>query len=616
MKLLVVESPTKSHKIYGLLQILFPTEEWQTVASLGHICDLPAEELAVDETTLEAIAWTKTPRQKKAVALILSHAKKAEAIYVGTDPDREGEAIGWWIAYELRKAKVKVPVHRVTFHEITSKALKEAIENPTVLNEFLVEAQKARRILDRLIGYKITSVLHSKLSTSRYSIGRVQAPALHFLSVRERERNQHVPSARWKLLAFLTGGFQATSDWYSSEANALEIYAQKWEKKAVAISKEQKEIKAPPPFTTAKLLQEACPRLKCSADEVMRAAQQLFEEGNITYHRTDSIRLDWGFINRAREYISYSAPDALSARPRNFPSEGAHEAIRPTDPSKLPSKLVNVTSRAQELYKLIWARSLATQGSPAIMEYLQLGFGTKGDPVVWITGSKFIDPGWHAAAAYYLKPNLQEIPEDVEIQERKISKSWTEPAKRYTEALLIHKLEEEEIGRPSTYASILPTLVGKSYVYQAGFSIQSTMKGLFVSAYLESAFPELADPSFTAIMEHKLDLIEQGEIDRYTALREIWLPLTKRMEEASSPSTAAICTKGHPLIVIAGNQGPYLYCSTCDKMHGIDIKDQTITLFQPSSYIGQCSKCNAEKLQTAQSKYGRYVWCKECNQVQ
>lgn len=615
MKLLVVESPTKARKIYGILKGIYKEDsEWETIASLGHVADLPVDELGVDEDTLEPL-WVKTPYQQKTLRRIISRAKDAEEIYIATDPDREGEAIGWHITKEMKRMQIRAPIFRCTFHEITHKAIKQAVENPTDFNRNRIEAQFARRILDRLIGYKISPILSARIGPG-YSIGRVQAPALHFLAVRERERNNHIPHARWKLLANLSDGNKAESDWFDTELDALKILASNWEKNAVVSEITEKEIKSPPPFTTSRLIQEASRQLKISTNEVMGIAQSLFEAGNITYHRTDSIRMDWGFIGRAREFVSSLSPDSLSAKARNFPSEGAHEAIRPTDPTIMPSTLAGRPEKTVAVYKLIWARAISTQGSPAKVEIHRLGYGHKDNPIAWILGRKLVDPGWYATSAFYLKPDFHAIDPESELETKEVQKGWTEPPRRFTEAGLVRQMEEEGIGRPSTYSIVVPTLYGKRYIHQAGSILNATLKGQVTSAYLEQELPELVAPLFTAKMEALLDKIEQGEITRKECLDLIWVPIVPRLDDISELTTKEKCTCGADLKVVTGRKGPYLLCVEPECEHWFGIEPNSIgqlVKFESVDYPGECRICGKQALKTGQSQYGKYFWCTECD---
>jgi len=616
MKLLIVESPTKAKKISGILKYLYPNDTWEVVASIGHLIDLPHDEIAVDVDKNFNATFIVT--NKQALDKIVDKASKATEIYLGADADVEGEGIARRIHDQL--LSLGKPLHRVRFNAITANVIKKAIDAPEQLDWSLAEAQAARRILDRIIGYKISPVLWHQLG-GQLSAGRVQSCALKLLVDRTVARRNFKPEEFWQLAIKLSDGTVAYSDRFDTKVE-VQVLQAKLPSATLQITVTPDQVKPAPPFTTAGLLQFATGYLRKSSKEVMGLCQTLFQKGAITYHRTESIGLAPYFIQEARNYIDTQLGKALlNPKQRFYPSKGAHEAIRPTKADVTATQLQGVSKDGEQLYRAIWARSLATQAIPADIERQHAVItASDGQILAKASGVKLVTPGWYQVSLNLFTPKYHAIDPNANIDSNSIVSSWTEPPQRYSESRLIRKLEKEGVGRPSTYATIVSSLFKHSYVLYKKGGMDSTARGELLTMFMQSCFPDLLQMNFTAEMEEWLDRLASGEdsvLSRTILLQRYWEWLLPLLNSAATHiiSTADVCSCGKDLQVFVSRKGaPYLKCSTCGTFHGFDVDEQgDIRIFKPAKLTGTCSKCGADDLYSAQSQYGRYIRCHSCN---
>ena len=589
-KLIIVESPTKAKTISKYLK-----GEYEVKASMGHIKDLPVNRMGVDIEHDFEPEYVVIKGKEKVIKELKKAADKAQEIYLASDPDREGEAIAWHIAQEIGKDdKVK----RIIFHEITEKALKEALENPTDIDIKKVNAQQARRILDRLVGYSLSPLLWRRIDKG-LSAGRVQSVALKLICEREKEIEAFVPQEYWKIEALLEGSappqFKAILFKYGnqkieklSKEEADKIYNEVKGSSFLIekIESKERKKKPKPPFTTSTLQQEAFQKLGFSAQKTMFLAQQLYEgleipgEGPvalITYMRTDSVRVSEEALKAVRTLIKerfgkeYLPSKAVQYKTKEG-AQDAHEAIRPTDVARTPESLRGkIPEDHWKLYQLIWQRFVASQMKPAV--YLTTTFHIRADKAIFkATGSVLKFPGFTAVYKDEEEEGKQLPPlkEQEELKLIKLEKTqhFTSPPPRYTEASLIKKLEEEGIGRPSTYATIVSTIIDRGYVVREKKALVPTPLGRIVSEVLSRNFPKLIDTSFTANMEEDLDRIAQGERQWQESIREFYDVFSKELDRAGrnllkleefSPIKCPKC--GKPMVIKKGRYGKFLACS-------------------------------------------------------
>lgn len=536
-KLLIVESPAKARTIGQYLG-----KGYEVLASVGHVRDLPkTNKDAVDIDNDFKPRYVISPDKRDVIERIKKAAEKADEIFLATDPDREGEAIAWHVKEAVGMKKPK----RVVFHEITKAAVEEALAHPRTIDEQMRKAQEARRVLDRLVGYDLSGLIWKKV---RYglSAGRVQSPALRILAEREREIKAFVPETYFTLDAMFHangGDFPANcveTPATKEEAERIVTLGRKAAWHVAELTERAEERKARPPFTTSTLQQVASTRLGFSPSRTMRAAQKLYEGGFITYMRTDS-------VNLAKEAVAALAHtveaefgkdyvEVKNYKTKSKNAQEAHEAVRPTDPTR---KLAGADSDQQKLYELIRVRALASQMMPAKM--LRTSVKAKADadiPLFSGNGSRVTFPGWLAC-------DTRARGEDVELPKLKEGESLTllslnslekqtEPPNRYTEAGLVKELEKRGIGRPSTYASIMKTIQDRGYVEKTGRTLTPTATGMVVSGWLEEHFAEYISDSFTAEMEDELDEIARGEREYAATLKDFYGPFSKAVEAKES----------------------------------------------------------------------------------
>ena len=609
--LVVVESPAKAKTINKYLG-----KGYTVIASMGHVRDLPKSKLGVDvddgfEPSYEVIA-----SRKKVLKELKDAAKGASEIFVATDPDREGEAIGWHLAEELGGSNRK-KIRRLMFNEITKKGVLTALDHPTTIDKKMVDAQQARRVLDRLVGYKISPLLWDKVRRG-LSAGRVQSVALKLVCDREREIEKFVPEEYWNLTARLAGpvppefdarlqkrGDAAIKIGNEAEANAVlsDLRGARWIVDSVTTRERRRN--AVPPFITSKLQQAS----RFPVKKAMMIAQQLYEGvelpgegavGLITYMRTDSTRVSDQALDEVRQFIgSAFGPDYVPEKPNYYrakaDAQDAHEAIRPTSMQYHPDVVrPHLTGDQYYLYRLIWNRFVASQMPPATFDETTVDIKA-GEYLFRVKGSVPKFAGW--LAVYNQEPAAEErtgpgpdaasaddedaaglLPalakgDDLTLRELKPEQKFTQPPPRYSEATLVKALEENGIGRPSTYAQIITVIQAREYVNKIDGRFKPTMLGMMlVEKLLSPAFDDILDPDYTSKLEEQLDEIEQGKNDYESTLDSFYAKFKKDLKRAEKempnikegvePDPPVACDKcGKPMVIKAGKFGLFLACS-------------------------------------------------------
>ncbi len=532
-KLLIVESPTKARTIGKYLG-----KDYEVLASVGHVRDLPkSNKDAVDIEGGFIPRYVISADKRDVIEKIITAAKKADAIYLATDPDREGEAIAWHIK-EVAKLK---KTERVVFHEITKEAVEEALRHPRAIDENLRQAQEARRVLDRIVGYDLSGLIWKKV---RYglSAGRVQSPALRILAEREREIKAFIPVTYFVLTALFKSkaGDIATvcteEPATREEAERIVNAGNKASWSVHAVTERAEERNPRPPFTTSTLQQTASTRLGFAPSRTMRAAQKLYEAGYITYMRTDSVNLATEAVAKMASVIEKDfGKDYLHVRVYKTTSKNAqeaHEAVRPSDPTR---ERAGATPDETQLYELIRTRSLASQMAAAKIMRTQIVAKSDADiPLFNANGSRVLFPGWLTLDTKARGEDV-ELPKVVQgdpltLKSLDAEEKQTEPPNRYTEAGLIKELEKRGIGRPSTYASIMKTIQDRGYVEKVGRTLNPTATGMVVSGWLEDNFTEYISDTFTAEMEDELDEIARGERGYKKTLTDFYGPFEKAVK--------------------------------------------------------------------------------------
>ena len=566
MNLLIVESPSKAKTIGKYLG-----PGWRVIASVGHVRDLVPENGSVDTANDFAMRWQIMPGKEKQIKLITDELKKADAVYLASDPDREGEAIAWHILDILRAKKLLAgkKVYRVAFHEITKRAVLEAIENPREIDENLVDAYLVRRALDYLIGFGISPLLWRR--NLGKSAGRVQSVAVKLVVDREREIEAFTPVEYWSM----TANCNLNKD--NFQANLISANGQKIEKmtiknhdemnlilssigtpeidaNVIAIDKKKTSRKAAAPFTTSTLQQEAARKLYFSSKRTMATAQKLYEQGLITYMRTDATNLSVDAVNAIREYIAKSygdkfvpnAPNVYVTKSKN--AQEAHEAIRPTH---FDDAAHNLSGDEAKLYELIWKRTIACQMRNAEFDSVSADIETQNKVAIFhAVGTVRTFDGFMRV---YIEDNDDEsdvkdaklpqlnVGDNIKITELVPEQHFTQPPARYTEASLVKKLEELGIGRPSTYATIMSTIVDRKYVEQdKQRRFHPTPGGWVIASYLSKYFTDLVDVNFTAKTEDTLDDVSNGKQEKLAALRAFWTPTQSMIDGARDVKTTDI----------------------------------------------------------------------------
>ncbi len=651
--LVIVESPAKARTLGRYLG-----RGYAVVASVGHVRDLPKNELGIDiESGFEPI-YQALPAKRKVIAEIQAAAGRAERVLLATDPDREGEAIGWHLAELL--GETGKPVERVLFHEITKRAVQEAIAHPRPLDHHLVDSQQARRVLDRLMGYKLSPLLWDKVKRG-LSAGRVQSVALKMICDREAEIEAFIPEEYWHLdarlaapappsfvarLALRDGKKFTVHDAETAASVQAEVESARFV--VAKVARRRRQQKAAPPFVTAKLQQAAYKRHHYPVRKTMQLAQKLYEGvdlgggervGLITYMRTDSMRVSAEALAAVRDLIAAQYGDGFLPEKPNFfknrsEAQDAHEAIRPTDPARTPESMGRFLSADElKLYTLIWQRFVASQMTPAqfdvtdvLVEAGRYGFKARGEVEV--------EAGFLRVYREEEEPQAGEKPAQEQEEEEPTSKrlplladgetltledlastqKFTQPPPRFTESTLVKALEEDGIGRPSTYAQIIATLSDRSYVERQRGTFFPTELGKLVSRLLVGSFGDLINESYTARMEEELDAIAEGKLEWRAAMARFWTSFTADLERAKAEmasvkregvATDQTCpTCGAPMLLRFGRYGEYLACSnypTCRTTREPGIPGAT-------EEAPACPECNAPMV-LKRSRFGQFWAC-------
>ena len=615
-KLVIVESPAKAKTIGKYLG-----DDYEVTASMGHIRDLPASQLGIDVEHGYTPQYISIKGKEKLIKELKSKAKHADGVILATDPDREGEAISWHLANILGLDPHEP--NRVTFDEITKKGVKEGMAHPRAIDEDLFNAQQARRVLDRLVGYKLSPFLWRKVRRG-LSAGRVQSVAVRLIDDREKEIENFKPDEYWNVDATLGAGHKSFVARLATDANGKKLLP-KSEAEARAIEKglegasyvvselkRGKRAKQPTPaFITSTLQQEASRRLGFTATRTMRAAQTLYEGvdiaghgtmGLITYMRTDSLRISDEAVTAAKEYIAdaygeqYICPYKRTWKTKSATAaQDAHEAIRPSVPGLTPDEVEkSISGDTAKLYRMIWSRFMASQMADCIQDTVSASI-TAGDYLFRASGFRVSFDGFTALyeeSTDDAKKKETALPPLEEGQTLKLKKltadqKFTQPPPLYTEATLIHALEENGIGRPSTYAPIITTIVDRGYVEKDQKKLKTTPLGQAVNTVMMEQFPDIVNVKFSADMEKKLDVVEAGQADWVKTIDDFYQGFEKSLEQAEKNMegkrikvedipTDEICEKcGRPMVIKSGRYGKFVACSgfpECRNAHPL-VKD-------------------------------------------
>ena len=638
-KLLIVESPAKAKTIKKYLG-----KDYEVVASMGHVRDLPENRLSVDIKDNFKPKYKVIKGKEELVKNLEKLAQKSDTVFLATDPDREGEAISWHLAFLL--GLDLQDKNRVTFNEITKTGVTNGMKNPRTIDIDLVNAQQARRVLDRLVGYKLSPFLAQKIRKG-LSAGRVQSVALRLIVDRENEIRVFVPEEYWSIDAkFIPKGSRKafSAYFYGDESGKIEIKNEQQandilskldgaEYKVTSIKKGTRRKSPAPPFITSTLQQEASRKLGFQAKRTMKVAQELYEGvevndlgavGLITYMRTDSLRISDDAIKEVSEYICERwGKKYLADKPRHFKSrsnsQDGHEAIRPTMPSLSPDKVKNsLTNDQYKLYKLVWERFAACQMANCLMDT------TKAD----ITGNNYI----FKASGYTVKfdgftvlyeegkdiaeekeSTLPALEKDMPVKSKEIvpNQHFTQPPARFTEASLIKTLEENGIGRPSTYAATISTITGREYVVREAKALKPTELGEVITKLMKDRFPKIVNVKFTAQMESDLDIIEEGKGEWTDILNKFYGDFESTLKKAKEDmegvkiqlkedETDIVCEKcGRKMVVKFGKYGKFIACPGYPECKNIKkIVNET---------GAECPKCGG-KVVLKKSKRGRVFY--------
>ena len=656
--LVIVESPAKAKTIKNYLGKDFSVE-----ASSGHLVDLPKNKLGVDIENDFKPQYEVIKNKKKYLAKLEKAAKNADKVYLASDPDREGEAIAWHIADQLG---IKDKSYRILIHEITEKAIKESINSPTTLSEDKFDAQQARRVLDRLVGYQVSPLLWKKVRRG-LSAGRVQSVALRIVVEREREIEKFITKEYWSIegdFLPINSGDQNpfSANLIRFDSNKVEIGSEQEAANIVnqiknndyhvsSVDKKERTRKAQPPFITSTLQQEASRKLRFSVKKTMAIAQKLYEGielgavgpmGLITYMRTDSVRISDQALSESRKYImdkygNKYLPEKPSLYKVKKLAQDAHEAIRPTSFDFGPDKIkAHLAGDEFELYKLVWQRFLASQMTPII--YDQTSIEIKSEKAAFRTTGSIIKFEGFSKVYIEGKEEDEQNGEDDEKKLPKISKDqslslkdlkmeqhFTQPPPRFSESTLVRELEEKGIGRPSTYSSIISTIQDREYVKRENRKLKPTVLGKSVNDMLIDGFPEILDVKFTADMEDKLDKVEQGSINWVDLLKDFYKVFSQRLLQAEDkmkslrrdgvPAGIDCNECGAPMIIKWGKRGEFLSCSKypeCKNAKPFNYDEdgniKVVEKVQPELSDINCDKCG-KPMVIRQSRYGKFYGC-------
>lgn len=652
MTLIIVESPTKAKTISKFLG-----KEYQVESSFGHIRDLPKSEMGVDIEHGFTPKYIIPTKAKKIVTGLKAAAKKATEVILASDEDREGEAISWHLIQALGLDEKKAK--RIAFHEITKTAILEALEKPRHLDLNMVDAQQARRVLDRLVGYELSPFLWKKVAKG-LSAGRVQSVATRLIVEREREIQAFVAEEYWSLSADFSGGSKEdkfTADLYKirnktfdklkikkSEADELKKILHQADYTIDKIEKKEVNKNPGAPFTTSTLQQSANRHLGFSAKQTMAVAQKLYEEGHITYMRTDSLNLSPKFLGDAEEWIrknlgdDYTVKGGRKFKNKSKNAQEAHEAVRPTEAHNTPEILAAKLDKNQErLYRLIWQRAVASQMTAAKMAATAIDVKALDNKEIYIfraNGQTLVFPGY--LKVWPEKTKEQELPlleekQSVVLIDLRTDKHSTNPPARFSDASLVKELEKHGIGRPSTYAPTINTIIVRNYVERdENKKLKPTSIAFVVTDLLLNHFPKIVDYKFTADMENDLDLIADGKKGWQPVIGEFYHDfhdnLQKKYTEINKndimpeEKSTEVCDKcGAPMIIKTGRYGKFLACSAFPECRNIKKmsgeqggekkEPDAKTLELEKKYAGEvCDKCGSA-MKVRVGKYGPFLAC-------
>ena len=645
--LVIVESPAKVKTIKKFLG-----SNYDVAASYGHVRDLPKSRMGIDVDHDYEPKYITIRGKGELLADLRKKVKKADRIYLATDPDREGEAISWHLVAALKLDEMKdKEIYRITFNEITKKAVTESLKNPRSIDINLVDAQQTRRILDRVVGYKISPLLWAKVKRG-LSAGRVQSVALRMIGDREEEINAFIPQEYWTLDAMLTADGSEepfTVHYYGRMSQDTKPVKQELENDAqvkeitealgeahfevAEVKKSERSRKSPLPFTTSTLQQEASRALNFSTQKTMRVAQQLYEgveiKGSgtvalITYLRTDSTRVSDEAQAMAADYIAeHYGDEYLLVREKNGKNEGkiqdAHEAIRPTDLGNLPAAIKDSLSRDQyRLYNLIWKRFLASRMSAARYENTQVRITADQSYVFTASTSRLLFDGYQCV---YNQEENEDRGEKLSVNLSRESvlslerfeprQHFTQPAPHYTEASLVKALEEQGIGRPSTYAPTITTILARHYIVKEDKNLYMTELGEVVNSMMKRAFPSIVDPAFTAQLEGLLDGVAEGDVKWKTVIENFYPDLDEAVSQAETDlekvkiadeETEEVCENcGRHMVIKYGPHGKFLACPGFPECHNTKPYYEKIGV--------ACPKCGKEIVVRKTKKGRKYYGC-------
>jgi len=629
MKLVIVESPTKAKTLQKFLG-----SDYKIASSYGHLRDLPKSKLGIDIENNFEPQYIIMVKAKKNLKELKALVEKADEVLLATDPDREGEAISWHLLAALELEKKKIPFKRVTFHEITKEAIQHAIENPEKLDLNLVNAQQARRVLDRLVGYKLSPFLWKKI-VKGLSAGRVQSVAVRFIVEKEEEIRKFNPEEYWTIKVLLEKEkkeFEATLIKRGTESiKKLDVKSKEESDKIlkdlegakyIVEKVEEKETKKSPlpPFTTSSLQQTSWNRFKYSAKRTMSLAQNLYERGFITYHRSDSLNLSTLSLGLAENFILSTYGDKYWSGNKFYKSKGnaqeAHEAIRPTDPKRTPESLQDALEGPYlKIYELIWSRFLASQMNPAIFN--QISADIKANEFTFRANGKTTKFDGYLRV-YQTKTEEVELPSLIEKDLLNLVKlnpeqSFTNPPARFNEASLIKILEENGIGRPSTYAAIITTIQLRNYVEKDDQKrFIPTEMGEIVNKLLVTHFQNIVDPTFTAGLEESLDAVAEGKESWKEVIKNFYEPFEENLKNkekeiekkiVAPETTDKKCPKcGSDIVIKLGRFGKFYACTNFPKCkHTENLKDE-------SAFKIPCPNCKKGNIVKKKSKKGRVFY--------
>lgn len=644
MKLVIVESPTKAKTLSQVL----PAKEYIIKASMGHIRDLPKSGLGVDIDNDFLPEYSVPSKAKKTLNELKTSMKEAEEVILATDPDREGEAISWHLKELLSSKKGKILFKRVVFHELTKDAIEEAFKNPGDLDMNLVDAQQARRVLDRLVGYKLSPLLWKKVMYG-LSAGRVQSVAVRLIVERERERQEFKPEEYWSLDAEFTDKRDKRplkASLVEKDGDKIDISKEKDIKKIekelngasflVSSVKKTERKKSPyPPYKTSTLQQAGANVLGFNASRTMKAAQGLFEKGYITYHRTDSLNLSPQFINSARKFIEkeygkdHIPQKGIYYKTKTANAQEAHEAVRITDVYRRPGKSSGITGDELKIYTLIWKRSLECQMEDAVYDQTSISIKSDNSYTFRSSGSIVKFDGWlRIGNVLKIDESEEEVSrnlpdysegEQVKLKDLFPEQHFTQPPARYSDASLIKKLEDLGVGRPSTYAPTISTIQQRGYIQREGRYFIPKDVAYVVNDLLVGHFPEVIDYGFTAQMEDELDEIAEGKKEWVPVIRDFYTPFSRDLEKKDKElnkhdvtnlgESDEKCPKcGKNLVFKLGKYGKFLSCSDypeCEYAKPLNNSGESLS----DEEFGECPNCEDGKFILKQGRFGKFLAC-------